>query len=120
MFGKRCCFCRRNKKRAAAYAAAHIVWEEELQSSLDLLDHCGVLFVGQLHQAGVHSEGSAPLVLALVLGNQMEVQVAAAVAVSAVVDLVGVEGLVDGLGSSATSSKNRLRSSSEMSTSSLT
>ena len=66
---------------------------------LDLLDHLVVLGVGELLQAGVHGEGSAPLVLVLVLGNQVEVQVAAAVAVGAVVDLVGMEGLVDGAGS---------------------
>ena len=67
------------------------------KSSLDLLDHGSVFFLGQVGLAGVHGEGSAPLELALVLGNQMEVQMAAAVAVSAVVDLVGGESLVDGV-----------------------
>ena len=73
----------------------------KLQSSLDLCDHFVVLSVGQLLQTGVHCEGGAPLILILVLGNQVEVQVAAAVAVSAVVDLIGVECLVDGVGSGA-------------------
>ena len=68
-----------------------------LQSSLDLLDHGSVLLLGQVGLAGVHSEGSAPLELALVLGDQMEVQMAAAVAVSTVVDLIGGECLVDGV-----------------------
>ena len=72
----------------------------ELQVVLDLLDHGGVLFLGQVLAAGVHGEGRAPLELVgLVLGNQVEVQVAAAVAVGAVVDLVGMEGLVQGVGS---------------------
>ena len=70
-----------------------------LEVVLDLLDHLGVLGIGQRLQAGIHGEGSAPLELALVLGHQVEVQVAAAVAVGTVVDLVGMEGLVDGIGS---------------------
>ena len=69
-----------------------------LQVVLDLLDHGGVLFLGQVLAAGVHGEGRAPLELVgLVLGNQVEVQVAATVAVGAVVDLVRAEGLVQGV-----------------------
>ena len=66
----------------------------KLQGSLDLLDHGSVFFLGQIGLARVHGKGSAPLKLALVLGNQMEVQMAAAVAISAVVNLIGVESLV--------------------------
>ena len=70
-----------------------------LQVVLDLLDHGGVRFLAEVLAAGVHGEGRAPLELVgLVLGNQMEVQMAAAVAVGAVVDLVGMEGLVQGIG----------------------
>ena len=71
---------------------------EALQMSLDLFDHFGILFIGQLLQAGVHGEYAAPLKLVLVLGHEVEVQVAAGIAVSAVVDLVGVESSVDGFG----------------------
>ena len=70
-----------------------------LQGSLDLFDHLSVFFLGQVFPAGVHGEGRAPLEgIVLVLGYQVEVQVAAAVSVGAVVDLVGMEGLMDGLG----------------------
>ena len=66
-----------------------------LQIVLDLLNHLSVGFLGEVSSAGIHGERSAPLEgVGLVLGNQVEVQVAAAVAVGAVVDLVGREGLV--------------------------
>ena len=69
-----------------------------LQICLDLLDHLGVFRVGQLDQAGVHGKHAAPLVFVLVLGHKVEVEMAAGIAVCAVVDLVGMEGRVDGLG----------------------
>lgn len=50
----------------------------ELQSGFDLLYHLSVLLVGELHQAGIHGEGGAPFKLILILGDQMEMEAAAA------------------------------------------
>ena len=69
-----------------------------LQSGLDLFDHFRIFCLGQVSLTGVHGKGSAPLEFILVLGYQMEMQVAAAVAIGAVVDLIGIECLVDGIG----------------------
>ena len=55
-----------------------------LQVSLDLLDHLGIFRVAQLDSAGVHGKHAAPLEFILVLGYQMEMEVAATVAVGAV------------------------------------
>ena len=71
----------------------------DLESSLDLSDHLFIFCFRQIDLAGVHGEGRTPFEFTLVLGNQMEVQVAATVAVGAVVDLIGGECLVDGIGS---------------------
>ena len=43
---------------------------------------------------GVHRKHAAPLKAILILGHEMEVQMAAGVAVRAVIDLVGVKGPV--------------------------
>ena len=69
-----------------------------LQVGLDLLDHLGVLLFGQVSLARVHGEDAAVLKLTLILRHEMEVQVAAGVAVGAIVDLLGRKGGVDGLG----------------------
>ena len=79
-----------------------------LQSSLDLLDHILVLCIGQVSLSWIHGKRSAPLELTLILGNQMKVQMAAAVAIGAVVYLIGVEYLVDGIGSSGHVSKEQV------------
>ena len=70
-----------------------------LQVCLDLFDHFGIFFVGQLLQAGIHGKNAAPFKLILVLGNKVEVQVAAGVAVSTIVDLVGIDCGVESRGS---------------------
>jgi len=69
------------------------------QVGLDLFDHFGILFVGQIGLARVHGEDAAILEFSLILGNEMEVQMTAGVAIGAVVDLLGRECRVDGLGS---------------------
>ena len=70
-----------------------------LQVGLDLFDHFGIFLVGQLLQTGIHREDAAPLIFVLILGHEVEVQMTAGIAISAVIDLVGVKGGVDGLGS---------------------
>ena len=62
-----------------------------LQRRLDLLDHLGVLRVGQLRLAGVHGEHAAPFKAVPVFRHEMDVQVAARVAVSTVVELIRME-----------------------------
>ena len=66
-----------------------------LQILLDFLNHGLIFGIAQGGSAGVHGKGGAPLKFILVLGDQMEMQVAAAVTVSAIIYLVGVECLVD-------------------------
>ena len=68
-----------------------------LQCSLDLFDHLGILCIGQLTSAGIHGKGGTPLEFILVFGYQVEMQMAAAIAVGTVVDLIGMECLMDGL-----------------------
>ena len=79
-----------------------------LQRRFDLLDHGGVFLVAQEGLAGVHGEDAAPLKAVPVLGHEVHVQVAARVAVGAVVELLGVEGRVDGLGGAVHVGKERV------------
>ena len=64
----------------------------------DLFDHFGVFGIGEVGFAGVHLEDAAVFVAALVFGYEVEVEVAACVAIGAVVDLLGVEGFMKGAG----------------------
>ena len=49
-----------------------------LQGSFDFFNHFGVLGIGEVGLFGVHSEGSGPLEIILVLWDQVEVEMAAA------------------------------------------
>ena len=60
-----------------------------LQGRSDFLDHGLIGLFCQIGFAGIHGEGRAPFEFTLVLGHQMEVQVAAAIAIGTVVDLIG-------------------------------
>jgi len=71
----------------------------KLEICLDLFDHFGIFLISQLLQTGIHSKNAAPFILVFVLGNKVEVQVAAGITVCTVVDLVGRESGMDGLGS---------------------
>lgn len=68
------------------------------QIVLDFLDHFGVAFLAEVHLAGIHLENAAPFVAAFVLRYQMHMQVAAGIAIGAVVDLTGSKSLVQSLG----------------------
>ena len=65
-----------------------------LEICLDLFDHFCVFRIVQINLTGVHLEGGAVFVTALVFGNQMHMQVAAGITVSTVIDLIGMECLV--------------------------
>ena len=69
-----------------------------LQVRLDFRDERVVFRLGEEDLLRVHGEGGGPLGLVLVLGDQVEVHVAAGVPIGPVVDLVRVEGGVEGLG----------------------
>lgn len=71
---------------------------EKSQIVLDLLDHFGVAFLGEVHLTGVHLENAAPFIAAFILRYEMHVQMAACIAISAVVHLAGSKGLVQSLG----------------------
>lgn len=71
---------------------------EKSQIVLDLLDHFGVAFLGEVHLTGVHLENAAPFIAAFILRYEMHVQMAAGIAISAVVHLAGSKGLVQSLG----------------------
>lgn len=68
-----------------------------LQRRLDLLDHLGVLRVGELRLAGVHGKHTAPFKAVPVFRHEMDVQVAARVAIRAVVELIRMKGGVNRL-----------------------
>ena len=68
-----------------------------LQRRLDLFDHLGVLRVGELRLAGVHGKHTAPFKAVPVFRHEMDVQVAARVAIRAVVELIRMKGGVNRL-----------------------
>ena len=68
-----------------------------LQIGLDLFDHLGILRIGQLRLAGIHREHAAPLEAVPVFRHEMHMQVAARVAIRAVVELIRMKGGVNRL-----------------------
>ena len=71
-----------------------------LQVLFDLLNHFLIFTLAELHLAGVHGKGGTPFKCIPVFGHQVEMQVAAAVAVGTVVDLIRMESLVNSPGGS--------------------
>ena len=64
------------KKRSACAERRY-----SLQIRLDLFDHRGVFLVAESLLSRIHGEHAAPLELILVLGDEVEVQMAAGIAV---------------------------------------
>ena len=72
----------------------------QLQSGLDFLNHFLIRGIGEEGLAGIHGKGGSPFEFTAILGNQVEMQVTAAVTVGTVIDFIRMEGLVDRIGCS--------------------
>ena len=76
------------------YGASPIRYFIALQIRLDLFDHGGILFLGQISLAGVHRKYAAPLILILIFWNKMEMQMMTCITICTIIYLIWMEQLV--------------------------